>query len=317
MSDRLRAILIAGPTASGKSALAITLARASGGLIVNADSMQVYRDLAVITARPSPADMAQAPHVLYGHVDGAENYSVGRYLADAAPVLEEARQAGRPVIVTGGTGLYFKTMVEGLSDIPAVPEEVRREVRGRAEGRDTPLLYADLAVRDPASAARIGPTDRQRILRAMEVLAATGRSLTFFRGHKKPGLLAGAERLGLFLMPDRMELSRRIDARFAAMMEAGALEEVRGLAARGLDPDLPVMRAHGVPWLARHLAGEITLDKAVMEAQADTRRYAKRQFTFFRHQLAGLEWVTPEEAEAVVAGRGWLDRPVAMDADAS
>ncbi|MBX3539531.1 MAG: tRNA (adenosine(37)-N6)-dimethylallyltransferase MiaA [Chelatococcus sp.] len=315
VSDRLRTILIAGPTASGKSALATSLAQRYGGVVVNADSMQVYRDLRIITARPSVEDEEAAPHALYGHVDGAENYSVGRYLIDIEPALASARKAGRPVIITGGTGLYFKTLIEGLSDIPPVPEEVRRDVRSRAEGRDTPLLYADLAVRDPQSAARIGPTDRQRILRAMEVLAATGRSLTFFRSHKRPGLLSHADRLGLFLMPDRAELTRRIDARFLVMMEAGALEEVRALGARGLDPDLPVMRAHGVPWLIRHLKGEIGRDEAVREAQSDTRRYAKRQFTFFRHQLAGFQWVTPEDAEAAVAGQGWLASPIALGTD--
>ncbi|MFC7396741.1 tRNA (adenosine(37)-N6)-dimethylallyltransferase MiaA [Chelatococcus sp. GCM10030263] len=301
MSDRLRAVLIAGPTASGKSALAIAVAQRMGGLIVNADSMQVYRDLRVITARPSLAEEALTPHLLYGHVDGAENYSVGRYLADATRILDEARAEGRPVIVTGGTGLYFKALTEGLSDIPPVPETVRQEVRAQAEGRETPHLFADLAVRDPASAARISPTDRQRILRALEVFAATGRSLTAFRGQRKPGPLAGAARSAFFLAPDRTELGRRIDARFTGMIDAGALDEVRALAARRLDPDLPVMRAHGVPWLIRHLAGNLALDAAIAEAQADTRRYAKRQFTFFRHQLTGFTWVTPEDAENAVA----------------
>jgi tRNA dimethylallyltransferase len=302
VSDRLRAVLIAGPTASGKSALAIAVAQRTGGIIVNADSMQVYRDLRVITARPSPADEALAPHELYGHVDGAENYSVGRYLADATRVLDEARVQGQPVIVTGGTGLYFKALVEGLSDIPPVPESIRQEVRAQAEGRETPHLFADLAVRDPASAARISPTDRQRILRALEILAATGRSLTAFRGQRKPGPLAGAARSAFFLVPDRVELGRRIDARFTGMIGAGALDEVRRLAERQLAPDLPVMRAHGVPWLIRHLAGALDLEQAITEAQADTRRYAKRQFTFFRHQLTGFTWVTPEDAEGVIAG---------------
>ncbi|MBS7697952.1 MULTISPECIES: tRNA (adenosine(37)-N6)-dimethylallyltransferase MiaA [unclassified Chelatococcus] len=315
VTERLRTILIAGPTASGKSALAISLARRCGGIVINADSMQVYRDLRIITARPSVEDEAVVPHALYGHVDGAENYSVGRYLADIESLLASARENRTPVIITGGTGLYFKTLIEGLSDIPPVPEDVRSNVRARAEGRDTPLLYADLAVRDPQSAARIGPTDRQRILRALEVLAATGRSLTFFRSHKRPGLLSRADRLGLFLMPDRTELARRIDGRFLAMMEAGALEEVRTLAARGLHPDLPVMRAHGVPWLIRHLGGEISLDEAIREAQSDTRRYAKRQFTFFRHQLGGFQWVTPEEAERAVAAQGWLEWPMVLGTD--
>jgi tRNA dimethylallyltransferase len=301
VSDRLRAVLIAGPTASGKSALAIAVAQRTGGVIVNADSMQVYRDLRVITARPSLADEALAPHMLYGHVDGAENYSVGRYLADATRVLDSVRAQGRPVIVTGGTGLYFKALVEGLSDIPPVPETVRQEVRGQAEGRETPHLFADLAVRDPASAARVSPTDRQRILRALEVLAATGRSLTAFRGQRKPGPLAGAARSAFFLAPDRTELGRRIDARFTGMVDAGALSEVEALAARRLDPDLPVMRAHGVPWLLRHLAGDLSLEDAIVQAQADTRRYAKRQFTFFRHQLSGFTWVRPEDAQDAIS----------------
>lgn len=294
--SEVQAILIAGPTASGKSALAIAAAQRTGGVIVNADSMQVYGDLRTLTARPSEADEAAADHVLYGHVDAAENYSVGRWLEDAAAALARIWADGRIAIVTGGTGLYFKALTEGLSDIPPVPDAVRQQVRAAAEGRGTPLLYADFAARDPETAARISPTDRQRILRALEVLAATGRPLAAFRNSKRPGPLHKATAVKLFIAPERGAVNARIDARFLTMMEEGALEEVRQLAARRLDPALPAMRAHGVPWLLRHLAGEISLDEAISGAQADTRHYAKRQLTWFRHQLSGFDWLTPEDA---------------------
>jgi tRNA dimethylallyltransferase len=301
---RLAAILIAGPTASGKSALALTIASAlaegRGGTVVNADSMQVYRDLRVIAARPTEAEEALVPHRLYGNVDGAQNYSVGRYLADARTVLDDVGRDGRVAIVTGGTGLYFKALIEGLSAIPLVPDAIRAEIRAAAEGRDTPLLYADLAARDPATAAGIGPTDRLRILRGLEVLAATGRPLASFRGRRSPGLLAEGCVARLFLAPDREALYRRIDARFRAMVAAGGLAEVAQLARRGLDPALPVMRAHGVPSLIRHIRGELSLEAAIAQAQADTRHYAKRQFTWFRHQMAGWTWVAPDAALAAL-----------------
>src|SRR4051794_2454327 len=249
MLDWRGAVLIAGPTASGKSALALDLAARRGGVIVNADSMQVYRDLRILTARPTPQEETQASHRLYGHVDGAVNFSVGHYLRDAAAVLAEARAERRLPIFVGGTGLYFKALVEGLSDIPAVPDEVRDRVRAAAEGRTTEALHAELAAQDPATALRLRRSDRLRILRALEVLAATGQSLLAFQGRRQPGLLAGAESVRLFLAPERDALRRRIDARFTAMIERGALEEVRALAARRLNPMLPAMRAHGVPGL--------------------------------------------------------------------
>lgn len=282
------ALLIAGPTASGKSALAIRLAGEFGGLVINADSMQVYRDLRVLTARPSPADEAAAPHRLFGHVDGAVNHSVGHHLEGAAAALDEADRTGRVPIVTGGTGLYFKALTEGLSDLPAVPEAVRAAVRGEADGRPTPALHADLARRDPDTAARLRPTDRLRVLRALEILAATGRPLSSWQGSRRPGLLADRPWRGVFLAPDRAALRERIDRRFAAMVEAGALDEVRALAGRGLDPALPVMRAHGVPALLAHLAGAMPLAAAIARGQADTRAYAKRQVTWFRHQMPGF-----------------------------
>ena len=294
------AILIAGPTASGKSALAITLAQRLGGTVVNADSMQVYGDLRVLSARPSEAEEAAAPHVLFGHVDGAVNYSVGLWLADAARTLLELRGQWRLPIFTGGTGMYFKGLLRGLSDIPPVPEEVRARVRAQAQGLDPATLHARLAALDPETAARLRPSDPQRILRALEVFEATGRSLSAFQGARTPGLLDPAKCLCLFLAPERAALSARIDARFDAMVAAGALEEVRALAARGLDPALPVMRAHGVPGVVAYLRGEASLEAAIQKGKTDTRHYSKRQFTFIRHQLPEFVWAAPEAAEQAV-----------------
>jgi tRNA dimethylallyltransferase len=289
------AILIAGPTASGKSALALALAEVVGGTIVNADSMQVYRDLRVITARPTPEEEARAPHRLYGHVDAAENYSVGRWLADVAPALDEVRLSGRVPILTGGTGLYFKALTRGLSNVPPVPQDVRASVRRRMETEGPAALHAELARRDPSSAT-LKPNDRTRIARALEVLEATGRPLSQWHDQGLPPLLDAARAVKVFLAPERPELRRRIDARFDAMLTAGALDEARVLISRRLDPLLPAMKAHGVPWLIRHLDGEITLAQAAEGGKNDTRRYTKRQFTWVRHQLADWTWMAPEAA---------------------
>lgn len=304
--EAFEAVLIAGPTASGKSTLALALARAHGGTIVNADAMQVYGDLRVLTARPSPAEESSAPHRLYGTVDGATNHSVGHYLTKAAEALAAiGREGGLPIVV-GGTGLYLRALEHGLSEIPAVPDAVREGVRAEAEGRATAALHADLARLDPEGAARLAPGDRLRILRALEVFAATGRPLAAFQGARRPGPLATERCLRLFLAPERAQLVARIDARFRAMVTDGALDEVAALAARGLDPMLPVMRAHGVPALLAHHVGALDLEAAVARGQADTRRYAKRQFTWFRHQAGpGWTWVAPdaalEAAEAALA----------------
>ncbi|HZH51759.1 MAG TPA: tRNA (adenosine(37)-N6)-dimethylallyltransferase MiaA [Microvirga sp.] len=290
---RIGAVLIAGPTASGKSALGIKLAQALGGVVINADSMQVYGDLRVITARPTPEEEALVPHRLYGHVDAAVNYSVGRYVADAVAILGELD--GRVPIFIGGTGLYFKALTEGLSDIPAVPEEVREQVRRESEGVETPDLHRLLTERDPETARTLRPSDRLRVQRALEIFAATGRPLVSFHGARQPGPFADVPLVKIFLAPDREELRRRIDSRFLAMMEQGALDEVRRLGERGLDPMLPAMRAHGVPGLLAYLRGEIGLEEAIARGQGDTRRYAKRQFTWFRHQLPDWTWVEPEK----------------------
>jgi len=290
------AVLIAGPTASGKSALAVAVAERIGGVVVNTDSMQVYRDLRVVTARPSAGEMARVPHLLYGHVDAAENYSVGRFLGDAGAALTAARAQGRIPIFTGGSGLYFKALTAGLAAIPPVPPEIRAAVRARLQACGPAALHAELSRRDPVAAAGLRPADRTRIARALEVIEATGRSITDWRHTGMPPLLDAACVSKVFLAPDRDALYRRIDARFDAMLSAGALDEVRALAARGLDPLLPAMKAHGVPWLVRHLAGGISLAAAAGEAKKDTRHYAKRQFTWFRHQLADWPRIDPATA---------------------
>jgi len=297
-----KAVLIAGPTASGKSALALELALATGGVVINADSMQVYRDLRIITARPTRADEALVPHRLYGHVDAAVNFSAGAWVNDAATALEGARAEGRLPIFIGGTGLYFKALTAGLSVVPPIPAEVREDVRARLERNGVEALHAELAARDPRAAERLNLRDRTRIARALEVVEATGRSLLDWHQEGQPPLLPQDSFRAVFLAPEREELYARIDARFDAMLGAGALREVERLAARKLDPLLPAMKAHGVPALIRHLRGELSLDEAATIGRTDTRHYAKRQYTWFRHQLPEFEWVAPE------AAGGWLDR---------
>ena len=294
-----RAVLIAGPTASGKSALALELAATINGVIVNADSMQVYRDLRVITARPTVEEEAQAPHTLYGHVDAAENYSSGRWSRDAQAALAAAEAAGQVPIVVGGTGLYFMALTRGLAAVPPVPADIRDAVRARLESEGVEALYAELGERDPEAAQRLKPNDRSRIARALEVVLATGRSLSDWHSQAAPAPLDPGGVVAFVLDVDREELGRRIDARFDAMLANGALEEVEKLAARGLDPALPAMKAHGVPWLIRHLRGEIGLEEAADGGKRDTGRYTKRQATWFRHQMPG--WNRTEPATAMPA----------------
>jgi len=270
------------------------LAEQIGGTVVNADSMQVYRDLRVITARPTPDEEARVPHRLYGEVDATENYSVGRWLADVRPVLDEERSAGRVPIFTGGTGLYFKALTRGLSAVPPIPLEIRETVRARLEAEGPAALHAELLRRDPGSP--IKPGDRTRIARALEVLEATGRPLSDWHREGLPPLIEASRVVKVFLAPERDELRNRIDARFDAMLQAGALDEVRALAARRLDPLLPAMKAHGVPWLIRCLNGELSLAEAAEGGKSDTRRYTKRQFTWARHQLPDWTWTAPAGA---------------------
>jgi tRNA dimethylallyltransferase len=286
----VQAVLLAGPTASGKSARAIELARDLGGVVINADSMAVYQDLPILSARPTPEETGDIPHLLFGHIGAERNYSVGQWLADAKAALDEARRMDRLPIFVGGTGMYFKVLLQGLSNIPAVPEEVRARVRAEAEGATPAELHAKLSARDPETASRLRPTDPQRILRALEIFEAVGAPLSSFQGAREGALLDSARCDCLFLAPDRAALNARIDARFDRMMETGALEEARRLMARNLDPALPAMRAVGVPGLRAFLRCEISLEAAVEKSKRDSRQYAKRQFTFARTQLPEFAW---------------------------
>jgi tRNA dimethylallyltransferase len=292
-----KAVLIAGPTASGKSALALRLAEKLGGVIVNADSMQVYGDLRVITARPTPDEEARLPHRLYGHVDAAENYSVGRWCRDVAETLTEIAAQGRVTILVGGSGLYFKALTSGLAAVPPIPPEIRAQVRGRLQREGVTPLYAELMGRDPTTAYRLMVNDRSRICRALEVILATGRSLTDWHSEGMPALVDPQRAAKIFLTCERKQLVARIETRFATMLKAGALDEVRALSRRKLDPLLPAMKAHGVPWLIRHFDGEISLDEAAAGAIMDTRRYAKRQLTWFRNQMKDWPWEAAETAQ--------------------
>ena len=288
------AVLIAGPTASGKSARAIKLALELDGVVINADSMAVYQDLPILSARPTEEEIGKAPHVLFGHIGAERNYSVGLWIEEARAALDEARRQGRTPLFVGGTGMYFKALLQGLSDIPSVPEEVRARVRAEGAGIPPEELHARLQKIDPKTALLLRPTDPQRILRALEIFAATGAPLASFHNARGKPLLEAARCRCLFIAPEREELNRRIDARFDAMMQAGALDEARRLMARGLDPALPAMRAVGVPGLLAFLRGECALVAAVERGKRDSRQYAKRQFTFARTQLPEFEWVAPE-----------------------
>ena len=233
-------------------------------------------------------------------MDAAVRYSVGAWCVDAGAALAAAAGAARPAIVVGGTGLYFEALTKGLAAVPPVAEEIRAAVRARLKAEGAVALHTELARVDPVMAQRLMPGDRSRIARALEVVVATGRSLSDWHREGMPAIVDASRAIKVFLSPDRVQLQRRIETRFTAMLAAGALDEVRSLAARGLDPALPAMKAHGVPWLIRHLAGEITLAEAAEGGKRDTRRYTKRQATWFRHQLPEWRWVEPDMALAAV-----------------
>ena len=276
-------VIVAGPTASGKSALALAVAEALGGTIINADSMQVYRDLAVLTARPGAAELARAPHRLYGVIDAAEACSAGRWRDLALAEIVAAREAGRVPILAGGTGLYLRALLEGLAAVPPVPAALRAEARALHARLGGEAFRQALAARDPEAAQRLAAGDTQRLIRAYEVVTATGRPLADWRRAQRPA--SGPPAVAVLLLPPRAELYAACDARFLRMMERGALAEVEAVLARGLDPALPAMRAVGVAELAALLAGRLSREAAVAAAQQATRRYAKRQYTWFRHQL--------------------------------
>ena len=280
--------------------MAIAVAEALGGVVINADAMQVYADLPILTAQPTAAERARVPHRLFGARDAAEPSSVGQWLAEAGDALAEARAAGRPAIVVGGTGLYLKALTQGLAVIPAIPPDLRARLRAEAEGVPAEVLHARLASLDPAAATRLRPTDPQRILRALEVVVATGRSIVAFQAEQAAAILPAGAWRGVALVPDPTALKHAIDGRFDAMLAVGALPEAERLAARALSPALPAMRALGVAPLLRHLAGHATLAEAAAQAKRDTRSYARRQMTFARHQLAGFLAARPEEAGAAL-----------------
>ncbi|MGI9403929.1 MAG: tRNA (adenosine(37)-N6)-dimethylallyltransferase MiaA [Hyphomicrobium sp.] len=300
MNDQ-RPILIAGPTASGKSGLAIRLAEHYGGVVINADSMQVYRDLRILTARPSKKDEARVEHTLFGFVDGSDPYSVGRYRRDAECVHDNLRADGVRPIFVGGTGLYFKALLEGLSPIPPTPGDVRGHWRSEAAKSGAEALHRVLASRDPEMAEKLAPSDTQRIVRALEVLEATGVSLLEWQSRPGERLLKEADTVRLVVAPEREELHRRIDARFDAMMAQGALEEVAQLAASHLDPSVPIMNALGVQPLMQHVRGQIARREAVAQAQAETRQYTKRQLTWARGNMIAWKWPIEKETERLVA----------------
>ena len=286
------AILIAGPTASGKSALALALARHHNGVIINTDSMQIYKDLAVLSARPRKDEQAAIPHRLYGVLDGRELCSAARWHTLAMDAIDRAYAEGHLPILVGGTGLYFRTLLEGLAPVPAIDGEIRSRIRKNMAESGPQAMHRILSQHDPVMAARLAPADSQRIARALEVIMTTGRSLADYQKEKLPGGLAEADRAGrvvkVVLDLPRDALYARCDARFLQMMAQGALAEVERLVARNLDPDLPVMKALGVPALTRYLSGALTEDEAVKEAQQQTRNYAKRQMTWVRTQF--MDW---------------------------
>ena len=287
----LRVTLIAGPTASGKSALALRLAEERGAVIVNADSMQVYKELRILTARPTEAEETRIPHRLYGHRSAVEAYSVADWLREVAPLIASARADGPPLVIAGGTGLYFKALLEGLAPVPDIPAHIRDywRTRGRSEAAET--LHAELSRRDPAMGARLRPSDPQRIIRALEVVEATGRSLAEWQDVAGEAPLREEEAEKFYLSPPRAALYARCDARLEGMVEAGALGEVRRLMALGVPPDRPAARAHGVPHFMAHLRGELNLEAAMDRAKADTRHYAKRQLTWARRNMMSWNWI--------------------------
>lgn len=279
-----KAVVVAGPTASGKSALALSIAERLNGVVINADSMQVYSTLRVVTARPSKEDEARAPHRLYGVLHPSELCSAGRWRGLAAAAMEDAWAQGRLPVVCGGTGLYLRSLMTGLSPIPDIPGDVRAAARALFDRLGNRAFHERLAAEDAVSAARLHPGNSQRLIRAWEVLRATGRTLSSWQ-EEPAEAMPGAAFFSVAVMPERQALYQGCDRRFRLMVERGALEEVAAIAAMDLDPALPAMKALGVPELKAHLSGTCSLEDAVLRAQQATRNYAKRQRTWFRHQL--------------------------------
>jgi tRNA dimethylallyltransferase len=289
LDENFDAILITGPTASGKSALALRLARERDGVVINADSMQVYDTLRVLTARPSEDEMEGVPHLLYGHVSASSLYSTGEWLRDISALLADLRAQGRFPVIVGGTGLYFKALTGGLSDMPNIPEDIRERLRARLVEEGGAVLHAELAGRDPAMADTLQPVDGQRIVRALEVLEATGKSIRDFQQARGPMIIDPDRAQKFVVLPERPVLHDRINRRFEAMVESGAVEEVQALLALNLPPDATAMKAIGVAQIADMLAGRMGEAEVIEKSAAATRQYAKRQMTWFRNQM-GDDW---------------------------
>lgn len=289
LDENFDAILITGPTASGKSALALRLARERNGVVINADSMQVYDTLRVLTARPSKEEMQGVPHLLYGHVPASSLYSTGEWLRDLSVLLSDLRGQARFPVIVGGTGLYFKALTGGLSDMPAIPEEIRDRLRGRLIEEGPAVLHTELSRRDPEMAEALRPGDGQRIVRALEVIEATGKSIRDYQKANGPVIVDPDRAQKFVVLPDRPVLHDRINRRFEAMMESGAVEEVEALLALKLAPDATAMKAIGVSQIADMLAGRIGEAEVIEKSAAATRQYAKRQMTWFRNQM-GEDW---------------------------
>lgn len=297
--DATAVVVIAGPTASGKSGLALALADEFGATIIAADSMQVYRELPVLTAQPNAAERARAPHRLYGVLPAAERCSAMRWREMALAEIRRSGAAGRLPLVVGGTGLYLKALMDGLSDIPDIAPEFREAAKQRHARLGGPAFHAGLAARDPATAARLSPGDSQRLIRAWEVLEATGRPLTDWQAGPRESAPGDLRFLTVVLDPPRAKIHDSCDARFHNMIAGGAVAEVEALLALGLDPDLPAMRALGVRELASYLHGDRGLEDAVESAQIATRQYAKRQSTWFRHQITGAKTLNEQYSESL------------------
>jgi tRNA dimethylallyltransferase len=291
------AVLIAGPTASGKSQAALALAEKIGGVVINADSMQVYREAPILTAQPSDADKARVPHLLYGHVGVDEVYSVGRWRTDAIAALAEARSMKRVPIFAGGTGLYFSALTDGLAEIPEIPPEVRDSARGLLDEIGVEELHARLAARDPRTASKLRPSDPQRVLRAYEVFEATGRPLAEWQEAPAQSILKNSHIAAFVLDPPRSELRARIAVRFEEMVERGGLKEAAALA--GLDPALPAAKLLGLRPLQALAAGQISRSDALEQAITATRQFAKRQMTWFRNRMPHYIWYDPLQSNII------------------
>lgn len=291
-------ILIAGPTGGGKSSLALTLAERLGGRIINADSAQVYEQLAILTARPGAADLARADHRLYGYLPVCEPGSAAHWATRAQTEIDGAHRCGLPAIVVGGTGLYFQALTHGLAAIPAIPAALRAALTARLAAEGAPALHAELATRDPELAARLQPGDSQRILRGLEVVEATGRPLSAWQADPLPPPPALGQLVRLVVAPERSLLLRRQRQRLEGMIAQGALDEVRAVLVQDLDPRLPAMKAIGLRPLAAHLGGAVTLAEALDLAEVETRQYAKRQMTWARQRMADWDWVSAQQMES-------------------